>query len=123
MVNGTVNAVLEGIVSFPIQDVQGQWHDVAAVVDSAFTRWLTLPPALIRALGLTGVATIQLALADGTITTFDVYEATLIWDGRYETIEVDASAVFPLLGMRLLAGYQLRMNVVVGGAVEIEPLP
>ncbi len=123
MVTGTVNAALEGTVPFPVQDVQGQWHDVEAVVDSAFTRWLTLPSALIRALELLLVTNIQLALADGSVVAFDVYDAIMIWDGGHRTIEVDASESCPLVGTRMMAGYQLRMDVVVGGRVEIEQLP
>ena len=123
MVTGTVNSVLEGIVSLPIQHAHGQWHDVDAVVDSAFTRSLTLTPALIRSLGLLRSSRIQLILADGTITWFDVFEATVIWNSRHQTIEVEASDVFPLIGTRMMAGYQLRIDFVVGGAVAIEELP
>ncbi len=123
MITGSVNTALEGTISFPIQDLQGQWHDIQAVVDSGFTRWLTLPPALIRPLGLLRMSRIQLTLADGTLTYFDVYEATVNWNGRHRTIEVDESDVFPLVGMRMMTGYRLRIDVKVGGAVEIEELP
>ena len=123
MVTGVVNGVLEGVISLPVQDAQGQWHDGAAVVETAFTRWLTLPLAQINSLGLIWKNRVQGMLADGTILYFDVYKATVIWDGRTRTIEVDASEVFPLVGMRLMSGFQLRIDVVVGGAVEIEELP
>jgi clan AA aspartic protease len=123
MVTGTVNAALEGTVRLPVQGAQGQWRDVETIVDSAFTRWMTLPSAAIRSLGLSRSSRIQLALADGSISWFDTFEATVIWGGRQRIIEVDASESCPLLGTRMMAGYELRMKFILGGALEIEELP
>jgi clan AA aspartic protease len=123
MVTGVVNAALEGVVSFPIQDSQGLWHDIEGVVDSGYSRTLTLPPSLIRVLGLPKVSQTQLMLADGTIAAFDVYEATVNWDGHIRAIEVHESESSPLVGMRMILGYQVRIEVIVGGKLEIEILP
>src|SRR5262249_11502500 len=114
---------LESTVSIPIQDSQGLWHDIETVIDSGYTRTLTLPRALIVALGLVGGTDIQLMLADGTIASFDVYEATVNWDGAVRTIEVDEVESSQLVGMRMMLGYKVTIEVKVGGKVEIERLP
>src|SRR5207302_3254527 len=53
MMTGIVNADLEPLLRLTVQDAGGQPHDVEAVIDTGFNGFLTLPPALIAALGLT----------------------------------------------------------------------
>jgi hypothetical protein len=64
-----------------------------------------------------------LLLADGTETLFDVYEASIQWDGQSRQIRVDEVQGAPLMGMALLEGSELRMKIQIGGTVEIQPLP
>jgi len=52
MINGNVNTDLEATILLVVQDVNGQPHDIDAVIDTGFSGFLTLPPALIFALGL-----------------------------------------------------------------------
>ena len=52
MIEGTVNAAYEAVVPLPLRGPSGQARDVDAVVDTGFTRFLTLPPAMIAELGL-----------------------------------------------------------------------
>ncbi|MBD2021912.1 clan AA aspartic protease, partial [Leptolyngbya sp. FACHB-36] len=59
---------------------------------------------------------------DGSETTFEVYAATIIWDGGYRTIPVNEAETDPLIGMSLLYGYDLRIQAVEGGNVTIEAL-
>jgi hypothetical protein len=61
-------------------------------------------------------------LADGSETVFDVYEGTAMWDRRVRRIAVDAADADPLVGMALLAGYELMMQVRSGGKVTIKAL-
>ena len=60
---------------------------------------------------------------DGTSCTFEIYLAIVIWDGQYREIYVNESETFPLIGMRLLRGYDLRLQTIKGGNVAIEALP
>jgi hypothetical protein len=57
------------------------------------------------------------------VVQFDIYTATIIWDGVARPIVIQAIDNVPLLGMALLAGHDLRARVAVGGAVEIEAVP
>jgi hypothetical protein len=45
------------------------------------------------------------------------------WNGGWRPVLVSAVGDEPLVGMRLLAGHELRIAVVPGGVVEITPLP
>lgn len=61
-------------------------------------------------------------LADGNETVFDVYEATVVWDGTPRRIVVDAANVDPIVGMRLLEGHELTIQAIEGGKVIIKAL-
>jgi len=61
-------------------------------------------------------------LADGSETSFDIHEASVIWDGRSRLVSTDAVDSDPLIGMTLLEGYELTVQAVVGGNVSIEAL-
>jgi hypothetical protein len=54
---------------------------------------------------------------------FRTYQvSSVIWDGQYREIYVNESETFPLIGMRLLRGYDLRIQAIEGGTVAIEAL-
>lgn len=58
-------------------------------------------------------------LGDGSECVFNVYEAVVVWDGSLLTIPVDEADSEPLVGMSLMEGYQLTMQVFEGGHVEL----
>jgi predicted aspartyl protease len=62
-------------------------------------------------------------LADGSECLFDVFEAKVVWDGKTRSILVDEADTDPLVGMTLLAGFELKMEVRSGGKVTIKRLP
>ena len=92
------------------------------VLDTGFNGALTLPSATILQLGLPWASRASVALADGSIGEFDVYDATVIWDGVPRSITVDVMDTAPLLGMRLLVGYDLRARVLNGGQATLTAL-
>jgi clan AA aspartic protease len=120
MMSGTVNTDLEAVLRLIVRDVNGQPHDVQAVIDTGFNGFLTLPPPLIASLGLSWLCRQEGELADGSIETFDVYVATVEWDGQPCSIEVEAVDAQPLLGMSLMCDSELRVTVTPGGSVTIE---
>ncbi|MCY7277343.1 MAG: clan AA aspartic protease, partial [Phormidesmis sp. CAN_BIN44] len=61
-------------------------------------------------------------LGDGSEVTFEVYAATVIWDGQYRDIPVNEAETDPLIGMSLHYGYGLRIRAVEGGNVAIEAI-
>jgi predicted aspartyl protease len=56
-------------------------REVDAIVDTGYTSLLTLPPAVVGALGLHWHSLGGGVLADGSRCTFDVYKACIEWDG------------------------------------------
>jgi clan AA aspartic protease len=91
--------------------------------DTGFTGFLTLPAVLIAALGLPWLCRQPGILADGSVDVFDVYTATVLWDGQSRTVEVEAADAEPLVGMSLLDYHSLRIDVLAGGVVTIMALP
>ena len=120
MIQGVVTAAYEAIVRFVVQGPSGQSRDVAAVVDTGFTGYLTLPPGLVADLGLPLVGTGSGILADGSVVSFDVHSCTVPWDGQQRPVRVNVADTTPLVGMRLLDGHSLYMDVEDGGRVVIE---
>lgn len=122
MIEGRVNARLEATVSLDVRRPGGGSRSIEAVVDTGYSEFLTLPPTEVGELGLPykhqGVA----RLADGSEVAFDVYDAELDWDGRLIEVLVDEAETTPLVGMALLEGHRLHVDVEHGGQVLIEPL-
>jgi clan AA aspartic protease len=113
----------EGRIRLRIKGPHGREQEVEAIVDTGFTASLTLPAALIRALRLPWQTVESFTLADGSECIFDVYLAKVEWDGKVRTILVDEADADPLVGMRLLRGCELRMQVRSRGKVTIKRLP
>lgn len=100
----------------------GQVVATDALIDTGFDGSLSLPASLIDELNLTWLQRGRAILADGNETLFDMYEATIIWDGESRRIIVDEAETAPLVGMRLLAGHEVMIRVQVGGRITISAL-
>jgi clan AA aspartic protease len=119
MMQGFVNQSCEAVLPIVIKH-NTMTELVDAVIDTGFSGFLTLPAAIIAALDLTWKGRDVATLGDGTRCIFDVYIATVIWDGQYREIDINESETNPLIGMQLLRGYDLRMRIIEGGTVVIE---
>ena len=89
------------------------------MVDTGFNGFLTLPVDLVNELELPFASLGRATLADGSVVTYSVHEATVLWDGQPRHIEVDAAETTPLIGMLLLHGHGLSVQVRSGGRVVI----
>lgn len=122
MMYGSVNQICEAILPVVVKN-NVKTKLVDAVIDTGFSGFLTLPSYVISTLDLTWKGRDEATLGDGTACIFDVYIADVIWDGEYRTIDINESETVPLIGMRLLRGYDLRIQAIEGGSVTIEALP
>ena len=113
----------EAQIRLTVHDHRGRQQEVEAVVDSGYTGWLTLPPTAITALQLRWQSVGRAILADGSLSTFDVYQARVVWDRRTRRAFVDQFDATPLVGMALLRGSDYRMQVRSRGKVTIKRLP
>jgi len=82
--------------------------------------FLTLPSSIIIQLELIWRGEAQAILGDGPRHQFDVYSATVEWDGRERHVEVDVAETSPLVGMGLFADHDLCIEVVADGKVSID---
>lgn len=123
MITGIVTVAREAVISLTVCGLNGQEQEIEAVIDTGFDGSLTFPPAFITALGLPWRRRGRALLANGDESVFDIYEATVIWDGTTRRVSIDEVDVMPLVGMALLYGYELTMQIVEGGRVLLKPLP
>lgn len=123
MITGVVNAQRRVIVRLRIRGTGGQEMETEAMIDTGFDASLSLRPDQIALLQLPYITQDTTTVADGSETTFDVYQAVVVWDGQDVVVFVDESDVMPCVGMSLLEGYDLSVRAVIGGPVTITKAP
>ena len=119
MMTGIVTDQYEAVIGLSVIGSQKQRERFEAVIDTGYNGWLTLPPAMIRDLGLRWRRRGLADLADGSSRYYDVYAGEVLWDRRRLSIDIDECDTVPLVGMRLLDGHEVRMLVRKQGHVEI----
>ncbi|MGL5036010.1 MAG: clan AA aspartic protease [Microcystaceae cyanobacterium] len=122
MIIGRVNSRREAIIQFAVLGENNQKQGIKAIIDTGYTGFLTLPSAIITTLGLTWYMQEEGVLGDGSLCMFNVFEASVIWDGQIKSIEINESETEPLVGMGLLEGYELNIQGFAGGLVTIKAL-
>ncbi len=122
MMMGNVNSRREAIIQLAVLGENNQRQSIKAVIDTGYTGFLTLPSAIIDKLGLTWFMQEEGTLGDGSMCMFNVFEASIIWDGQVRPIEINESEADPLIGMGLLEGYELNIQGLAGGEVTIKAL-
>ena len=83
MINGHVVAH-RVLVNVPLRTANQPEVKVAFVIDTGFTGFLTLPPAIVAALNLPFLRRILLAWQTAA-RFFCLLIATIVWDGTHET--------------------------------------
>jgi clan AA aspartic protease len=122
MINGIVDQNYEATIRLIVTNASEQRRVIDAVIDTGFTGFLTLPLTVIDSLNLQLYSREEGILGDGSTCIFDVYSGLVIWDGEYRYIDVNASEIAPLVGMSLLYGYRIQLDVIEGGTVTIQAL-
>ncbi len=119
---GSVNARLEAVLHVKVCGRKKAVRTVAAIVDTGFSDFLTLPPSLIKSLDLERLAGTDGVLADGTRVSFNLYKCFVVRNRRRIEIEVVEADSDPLVGMSLLDGQKIEIEVTPGGKVEVKSL-
>lgn len=122
MMQGVVNLQREATLTIVVSNSNRQLQSINTVIDTGFNGFLSLPSQIITSLNLPWSGSDFVTLGDGSETFFDLYTATIIWDGQYREIDIAESETEPLLGMALLYGYRLQVDTIEGGMVKIEAL-
>ena len=122
MIFGHVNPYREAIVQFVVIGKNQQRKSIKAIIDTGYSGSLILPSEMIEELDLICYATQEGVLGNGSVHQFNVHEASVIWDGKVQSIEINSAEAGPLVGMGLLEGYEVRIEAVRGGDVTIQSL-
>ena len=122
MMTGLVTSSGEAVIRVLVRGPCGQEAQVEAVIDTGFNGFLTLPTQFVTDLALPFAGTTRAALGNGSEVQMDVFEATLLWDDQERNVVVLATAGGALVGMSMLSGYRVTLDVKDGGTVTIEAL-
>ncbi|MDE2837932.1 MAG: hypothetical protein OXL97_10575 [Chloroflexota bacterium] len=121
MVSGAVKGLVP-VVPVAIVDGSGVPQQFQAVLDTAFIGTVSLPHSSIERLGLTDPSTEAVTFANGETEECNIYLATAIWGGERYSVSVYELGPEPLIGMELLNGSHVSMDVYEDGPISIEPL-
>ena len=110
----------EAVLTLRLLGATGDRAEVDATVDTGFTGALCLSPDLVRSLSLPLAGRGIAVLADGHTVETRIYRTRVVWHGRERGVRVLATKGGPLVGMTLLRGSRLSVDVVPDGAVRIE---
>lgn len=122
MIAGVVNARNEAVIRLAVNGPTGQTREMDAVIDTGYSEFLTLPPAIVAELSLPFAGLMRASLADGSDVPFNLYAVTVQWDGTPIDVNAYESNSIPLVGMALLRGHNLYIDVESGGRVVIEAI-
>jgi|SRR5215831_1505566 len=119
MITGAVTPKREARIKITVDSPAGYEFMTEAIIDTGFNGFLTLRPEQISRLGLPRIGRGRALLANGSQAVFHIYEVRVQWNEQFLTVEVDAADSEPLVGMALLEGNDLDIEVRDGGRVMI----
>src|SRR5436853_2965142 len=120
MIRGHVSAARQVVIPLQLCGCERQTITVEAVVDTGFDGLLTLPPDLVARLELPFGMTRSYELGDGGRVALDIHRTAVLWDGQERDVEAIVPNGGALVGMAMLSGYRLFVDVIDGGDVLIE---
>ena len=122
MITGKIVDNQEAIIELEFTGIN-HTQKVEAIIDTGFTGVLTLPGNLIDRLGLPRIGELPITLGDGNETDVGLYLGIVSWHGEERIVQVLRTDGKPLVGMSLLYGSRLTLDVVTDGSVTIESVP
>ena len=122
MITGKIVNNQEAIIELEIVDANDT-EKVEAIIDTGFTGELILPGDLIDRLGLPRIGELPITLGDGNEIDVGLYLGIVLWQGENRIVQVLRTSGKPLIGMSLLYGNRLTVDVIIDGEVTIETLP
>jgi clan AA aspartic protease len=121
MIRGTVLPSGEAVVAVKIRGPNGQVAQIETLVDTGFNDQMTLPPWVVEMLALAFRHEASYTFADGVKSATRVFEGEIEWHGTWNSVPIVEIESDPLLGMVMMQGCRLNIDVVDGGSVEISP--
>jgi clan AA aspartic protease len=122
MITGHVTSAREAIIRIAVRGTAAREETVDAIIDTGFDGFLTLPASFVSDLALQFAGATKAALGDGSEVSLDAFEAVVAWDNDERSVVTLATTGEPLVGMALLSGYRVALDVVEGGRVAIQAI-
>ncbi len=119
---GRVNGDLQAWLTVEIVTPGGQPRPIEVALDTGFNGQIALPAITIQRLELSEESSRLAITATGDRVRLTTYYSTMMWHGEPRIIEVVEADSEPLLGMELLLGNRVTLDVLEGGPVTIYPL-
>jgi clan AA aspartic protease len=122
MIQGHVDAFgREVVLPLELRGLNGQTVQVDAIIDTGFDGFVTVSPDYTQRLQLPLLEVRPYELGDGQTVDFDIHLVTVMWDGQEREVAAVVTEGGVLVGMALLYGYHLCIDVVEGGGVRLQP--
>ena len=121
MIIGKVTTDLEVVIELVVIGLNRQ-EKIEAVVDTGFSGYLALPSDLINRLKLRRIDNQAVILGDGTEVVLEKYLLAALWHGEEYNVSTLQTDGGPLVGMSLLYGSQVVLDVINDGDVSINAL-
>ncbi len=123
MIQGAVDADRKAVVQLQLRAADRRIIDIDVVIDTGFTGYLTLPAAKIAELGLVFYEASTFIMGDNSEVEFCVFTGAVALRGQDKPIYAIESESEPLLGMSLMEGFRLLIDVVELGPVILDDIP
>jgi predicted aspartyl protease len=122
MISGVVTGDRQAVIHLTVRGPAGQEQEIEAIIDTGFDGSLSLLPQLWSSLACPG-ANMAVHFWQMAARAF-LTSTKLQWIGTGEArrIAVDEAETVPLIGMSLLEGYELTVQVQRGGNVTVRAL-
>ncbi|MDE0553063.1 MAG: clan AA aspartic protease [Candidatus Poribacteria bacterium] len=121
MITGKITSNLDAVIEVEVVG-SDQKKKIEAIIDTGFYGFLILPSDLINRLTLQRIGNQPAFLGDGNEVDFNVYLTKVLWDGEEREVTALESDAGPLIGMSLLYGSRVILNVINDGDVSINAL-
>jgi len=122
MIRGRISQTLDPLIAIEVRNAAGAFEPLEVILDTGFTGHLMLPHDVIQRIGLEYGGRRSVILASGEVIGINAYTAIVSWDGRRRDVIVLESTSESLLGMSLLQGSRVTLDVLAGGDVLIEQI-
>ncbi len=122
MHHGTVNDVLDAVVSLSILREDGTEETFEFIVDTGLIEEMVLPQDVVDQLGLLPDDSVVLTTGDGRARLVGTYNAWVLWHDQPRRVHVASRGREFLIGMGLLLGSNVNIDAIPGGSVTITEL-
>ena len=122
MMRGKVNEKGQALVDVEVMDRDGWFQPLEFVMDTGFTGDLLLSADAIQRLHVAPHIEINASLADGQDVKLSSWLVSVLWHDRILRVTMAQADGEPLLGMGLLRGSRVTLDVQLDGDVTVEEL-